>query len=392
VNATDEIVELLRQRLGLTAAHPSFSLLPRILERRMQAAGCESRQAYLAILKQGGSEIEGLMEEFLVPETYFFRYPESFLALADWARKNRRCLRILSVPCSTGEEPYSIAMCLLDAGYRPEQLHIEGWDISAEAIRHAERGSYQAKAFRGVDPAEREHYFLADGDGWKIRALPREIVHFRRANIFDVPILQQWDVIFCRNVLIYFSGPQQQNVISRLAKALVDDGLIFLGSAEPALFLGRGWTAAEYPMSFACAKVPAPLPERPAPRLLPPFHPPLALADLPSPLARQAPEQEPSLNDAKALADCGRLDEARERLRKLLREEPASCEANFLCGVVEEARGQEAEAESYYRKALYQEPGHPEALRHMALLLERQGRHHAASHLNRRRARHSPAP
>jgi len=173
----------------------------------------------------------------------------------------------------------------------------------------------------------------------------------------------------------------------------VGGGIIFVGPAEPPLFIDAGWAPSGYPMSFSCFRrearmtrspergnvLPRPL-AKPKPRPLPE----------PKPGAAPAPVRPAvSLEEAKNLADAGRLDEAQSMLSAALQADPGQAEAHFLQGVVEEARGHLDLAEANYRRAIYLAPSHAEALQHMALLLKAQGRSQAASHLHRRAARHT---
>jgi len=397
MSATHLIAEYLHAEYGFAADSAGLSSLERIVLERCSATRHGTSEEYFLLLKKSPVERQKLLNAVIVPETFFFRHTESFTALVEWARARTQFpLRILSAACSTGEEAYSIAMCLLDAGFSPGQLTIEACDVSAASLAAARRGFYTANAFRSVDLSWRDRYFTSSGQGWMIRPQLRDMVYFREGNLFAFNEQAAWDAIFCRNVLIYFSPERQKDVSERLALALAPGGLLFLGPAEPAVLFAYGWASSGFTMSFSCVRRPE---GTKPPRLVPAVEPrtrsvkkslpkPQAKAPLPALKKTAAPVSE-SLEQARRLADDGRLEEAQGMLDRILKAEPSNAEAHFLCGVVAEATERGDLAERHYRRTLYLAPGHGEALRHMALLLRGQGRGQAAEHLKRRAARHT---
>lgn len=218
------------------------------------------RDAYWVRLMTDAAERQALIDALVVPETWFFREREAFAALARGGvqRLAAQCgelVRVLSVPCSTGEEPYSAAMALIDAGLAHEQFGIDAIDISATSIEAATRGVYGRNAFRGDAPALREfreRYFHATPDGWQLADAVRRAVSFERANLFDWlaahPV--RYDFIFCRNVLIYFDREAQDRAIGLLRARLADGGMIFVGPAETGLMMRHDWISAQIPLAF----------------------------------------------------------------------------------------------------------------------------------------------
>lgn len=376
----------LAERCGFES--PDERTLKKALEHRLAETGLSSGEAYLVYLKSHSRELAELVDLVVVPETFFFRYPASFRALMEWALKREaRPLRVLSLACSTGEEPYSIAMALLDAGFSESDFVIEARDLSTAAIAAARRGHYGSKSFREVSGDWRERYFSEEG---QIAPRLRRLVDFGIENLLHLGDTACWDAVFCRNSLIYFPLGEQKKIAAAIDRALVADGIIFIGPAEPPLFIEAGWAPSGYPMSFSCVRREAKA--RPAAKAFPPAKTPPRPKPLPK--ARFVAPAPPvgsavSLEEARSLADAGRLDEAQAMLFAALKADPAQAEAHFLQGVVEEARGHLELAEASYRRAIYLTPSHTEALRHMALLLKSQGRGQAASHLHRRAARHT---
>jgi chemotaxis protein methyltransferase WspC len=144
------------------------------VRQRSTMSNAFTADEYWRILQGSRDEQQALIEAVIVPETWFFRYPESFATLAKLASKrlaeinNLRALRILSLPCSTGEEPYSIAMALLDAGLQPHQFKVEGMDVSPLSVEKARRALYGKNSFRGQDMAFRDRHFTAQNDGFRL--------------------------------------------------------------------------------------------------------------------------------------------------------------------------------------------------------------------------------
>ncbi len=364
----------------------------------MEAIGLQAMDDYWQLLGKNDTEVAQLVEASVVRETFFFRYPESFVALSKWAlERPGKPLRILSMACSTGEEPYTIAMHLLDSGVG--SFDIEARDLSPAAIASARRGIYTSNAFRSPALSWRERYFRESGEKWEIREELRRQVHFRQGNLLEIDETAAWDVIFCRNVLIYFSTPKQQDALDRLRNALVDDGLLFLGPAEPPVLLQFGWFPFKEPMSFCCTKTnlsgAAGAPPLPGKGILPPKAPKALPTKLFKP--QQAPAALPQVEEsvrselekAQSLADAGKLDEALTVLEAARKSDGENVGIHFLQGVIEEARGANREAETHYRRTLFLDPSHAGALQHMTLLLRSEGRNHAADNLSRRASRHS---
>ena len=210
----------LMRETGMDAATLGHHALARaVAERARVALGEPSKpdaasaddaiDAYWQLLNTSTDERQALIETLVVPETWFFRDREAFVALARLAdarlvREPARVLRVLSAPCATGEEPYSIAMALLDAGIGPARFSIDAIDISARAIERARDGVYGRNSFRGHPLEFRDRHFSETAGGWRLDARVREPVRFVRASLFDLPLDTdaRYDFIFCRNVLI----------------------------------------------------------------------------------------------------------------------------------------------------------------------------------------------
>ncbi|KVN41594.1 methyltransferase [Burkholderia pyrrocinia] len=423
----------LMRETGMDAATLGHHALARAVAERarvalgkppgLDAAGADGAiDAYWQLLNASTDERQALIETLVVPETWFFRDREAFVALARLAdarlaREPARALRVLSAPCSTGEEPYSIAMALLDAGIGPARFSIDAIDISARAIERARDGVYGRNSFRGHPLEFRDRHFSETAGGWQLDARVREPVRFVRANLFDLPLDAdaRYDFIFCRNVLIYFNRDAQDQSIRLLDQQLADGGTIFVGPAETGLMMRHTLAPARIPLAFAFHRAAAgaagtaavapsgsasqnparPQAARPATRPQPlpetarratvegaPAAPaPRAAANGAVPAAPAAPDKPATppdapastLDHARVLADTGRLDEAERIAHAFTLAHGPDADAFYLLGLIADARGLDADAQDFYRKTLYLQPNHYEALTHLAALRDAAG-------------------
>ncbi|CAN0627826.1 putative biofilm formation methyltransferase WspC [Burkholderia multivorans] len=379
--------------------------------------------AYWHMLNASPDERQTLIEALVVPETWFFREREAFAALAQLAverlmRAPARVLRLLSVPCSSGEEPYSIAMALLDAGVDPARFVIDAADISARAIERARQGLYGRNSFRGHSLEFRDRHFSETADGWRLDERVRQAVRFTQANLFESPPTCEtgYDFIFCRNVLIYFHRDAQDAAIRLLDARLAEGGTIFVGPAETGLMMRHALTSARIPLAFAFQRTPAGAPAAAiAPAAVPPWPMPPAAVPAAAPsgaaprsaakpawltarlLSRPAapapfdtpfdtpqrsqaaapdaaqPQARVALDEAQRLADSGRLDDAEHIAREFMKMHGPDANAFYLLGLIADARGRDSDAKDAYRKALYLDAAHYEALTHLAALLDMAG-------------------
>jgi len=406
--------QLLKQAMGLDAASIGSAVVRRAVQERLAACQLPDAQAYWERLGSSAPELQELIEAVVVPETWFFRDPASFAALARLLGEGGRAtqglmdLRLLSVPCATGEEPYSMAMALLDAGYPESALRIDAVDISTRALARAQRAVYGRNSFRGSDLAFRDRYFVEIAGGHSPVDAVRRPVRFRHGNLLEglTSEAELYDVIFCRNVLIYFDRATQDRAIAVLKRLLKPRGWLFVGPSETALLSDHGFISAKLPLAFAFHKGPAAVGDtkmlravhatdtparRPTPVAAAPLPPAARPRLVPTPAATPrppAPAEVPTgIDRARRLADQGHLAEAAAHCEAHLRQHGPSAEAFHLLGLVRDASGNAEDAAEQYRKALYLEPDHHEALIHLALLLRKRGDESGAQRLQRRASR-----
>jgi chemotaxis protein methyltransferase CheR len=244
----DEIHRLcafLYQRTGMIFGESKRYYIERRIAERMTATGTRSFPAYFSYVESDPKEVEHLINVFTVNETYFYREEHQFHCLGRSllpsiveARRPGDLVRIWSVPCSTGEEPYSIAIWLLENWPLVDAYHIEivGSDIDTRVLDEALDGDYGERALSRLSPEVVERYFEPRGDGQRrlIQDL-RESVRFTQANLVDtasVAAQGRFDIVFCRNVLIYFDDASRLLAANNLYDALRPGGYICLGHTE----------------------------------------------------------------------------------------------------------------------------------------------------------------
>lgn len=234
--------------LGLHFDETRLASLSEALERRVEA-NREPRSAYLERIEGGNpphEEVRALAQELTVGETYFFRNMEQFRAFAEIARPLSR-MRVLSAGCATGEEPYSLAMIaqdLVEQGVGGT-VSITGVDVNPAALAKASRGIYSHWALRETPGDIKRRWFADRGSDHVVAPSIRAMVRFEERNLADEePGLWQpgsYDVVFCRNVLMYLTPDRARALVARIGAALAPGGHLFLGSAETLRGLSHGF-------------------------------------------------------------------------------------------------------------------------------------------------------
>ncbi|MEX5612401.1 protein-glutamate O-methyltransferase CheR, partial [Pseudomonas protegens] len=268
--------DFLKERIGLDVASVGPAIIERAVRQRCNALYARSSDEYWQKLQGSRDEQQALIEAVIVPETWFFRYPESFATLVKLAKarlaqiKGMRALRLLSLPCSTGEEPYSIAMALLDGGLAPHQFKVDGLDVSPLSVERAKAALYGKNSFRGQPIEFRERHFNPEeGERYRLSERVREQVRLQVGNVLDPGLLASepaFDFVFCRNLLIYFDQPTQRQVFEVLKRLTHEEGVLFIGPAEGSLLGRLGMRSIGIPQSFAFSRHHEP---EPAPVVLP---------------------------------------------------------------------------------------------------------------------------
>ncbi|MEG3850176.1 CheR family methyltransferase [Microcoleus sp. herbarium19] len=426
------IEALLRQKIGLDALTVGSNTITRAVNRRMADCGLTDASVYWTKLQTSAIELEELIETVVIPETWFFRDREPFVflsryAVSEWLPKNPdQTLRVLSLPCSTGEEPYSIAIALLEAGLNPRNFSIDAADISKVAIKKADRAVYGRNSFRDKNLDFRDRYFTElEGNLYQLNNLVRRKVNFIQGNILDSYFLVHqipYDVIFCRNVLIYFDNAGRSQTVQLLNRLLKKSGILFLGHSESGQKLPAQFVSVRHSLAFAYRKTDVPdsqqvqvKPEQininsavvgeykranrsdnarsnklSSVKSNSSTSPPKYAMDggnsqiLPvrailfegfanEQKADGGKSASADLDAARRLADRGQLQEAAKLCETYLSQNRTNADAYVLLGQVYQATGDRQQAEQSFQKATYLKPDHYEGLIHLALLKEERG-------------------
>jgi chemotaxis protein methyltransferase CheR len=250
---TDEVFylfsDLIYKASGIRLTYQKKNLLVSRLMKRLKSLGIESFYHYYQFIKKDHSEFIQMLNCIATNTTKFFREEYHFKFLQDICLPeliNKRTLNVWSAGCSTGEEAYSIAISIYEVlsklnGLRPE-VTILGTDISTSAIEFAKRGIYEEEQLPGnLAPTYLKRYFLKGAGEYlgmiKVKDFIKEMVRFERLNLKDkfYPVMKDFDIIFCRNVMIYFSQEMKEYVLNQFYNHLSEGGYLFLGHSEALL-------------------------------------------------------------------------------------------------------------------------------------------------------------
>jgi len=249
---TDEEFRLIRDLIynhsGLFFDNDSKYLLEKRLGKRVTLHSLSGYKDYYHFLRYNrgkDQEISDIMDVLTTNETYFFREAFQLKAftdeiipemLAEKEKKGDRSLRIWSAGCSSGEEPYTIAMLLLEMGFsKGWRVEIIGADISHRVLQQARKAVYGKSSFRATDEAYIRRYFQEQDGGYKIADKVKELVTISHLNLFDqnrLTLLGRMDIIFCRNVIIYFDQMAKKKVVEVFYRTLREGGYLLLGHSE----------------------------------------------------------------------------------------------------------------------------------------------------------------
>ncbi|MBD2299657.1 protein-glutamate O-methyltransferase CheR [Nostoc sp. FACHB-190] len=375
------IEALLRSKIGLDVNSIGSGAIASAIYQRMADCGISEMSSYWGYLQDSPQEWEALIENVIIPETWFFREPESFAllksyVLSEWLpKKPQGVLRVLSVPCATGEEPYSIAIALLEAGLTSTQFHIDAVDISKQCLLKAQTAIYDKHSFRGHNFTAQANYFKLIDSKYYLQSSIKNLVRFINGNLADTNFSvyqQKYDIVFCRNLLIYFDSKTREQTIRILENLLAKEGLLFVASAEATLLMKTQLVAVRQSSAIAYQKLS--------------HHQDLITTQKSSELTIHnkveiASPQDISVNHsnsnlfdlAKLAANQGRLEDAIQLCKDYLKQNQINAEAYVLLGEVQQAMGQNEQAGESFRKAIYLQPNHEAGLTHLALLKEQQG-------------------
>jgi len=238
-----EIRMLIEERTGICFDESRERFFSTRVREHMRTKGLPRGTDLLRNMRKSNVEYEALLERLLTQETSFFRYPGVYEAFEKrvlpelhvkkfW--KNPRTLRIWSAGCSTGEEPYSIAITIADSLSFADSWNVEilATDVGRQALRHAERGVYAGRSIASVSEKQLANHFSAVEGGQQLKPRLRKMVTFAQMNLASPVYIGRMDAIFCMNVLIYFSEERRRTLVQRFYETLEPGGYLFLGHSE----------------------------------------------------------------------------------------------------------------------------------------------------------------
>ncbi len=381
---------------GLSQEVFTDGLLEAAVGRRGKALGLQP-EAFLSRLRSDTIEQRKLVEELLVRESWFWRDVRPFEWFSGWLREEgwpaRGALRVLSAPCANGEEAYSILLAALHIGVKASAIHVDALDLSLRGLKLARAGRYRSRALRSLPEELRATYFAELPDG-TFQLDPRCVsgVRFERANLAETGAVARgapYDVIFCRNLLIYLDTSTRGRLLAEITASLTPGGALVLGHAEAALVSDLPLTAVPDGSSFAFLRRRATEAQRPlrpvsvtaaGKRLRPSVQSPRPQAEVTGPVAPQGT----AASEARALADAGRYREAMEVAESLRLREPGVADHEYLVGLLHSALGDAGAARRAYQRALYLDPSHGPSREQLSLLLDSSGEAERAARLRRR--------
>jgi len=427
-----KIEALLYNSMGLNTASIGSSAVLSSVQQRMSECFLTDIEHYTEKLLTDKDELQQLIEEVVVAETWFFRDKQPFTMLTrfikeEWLVNNPgKVIRVLSLPCATGEEPYSIAITLIEAGLMPSQLKIDAFDISERNIKHCKTAYYRENSFRGVSFYIRDRFFNFEDNNYYPDILIKTMVNFEVASILDPIFINTqlpYDVVFCRNLLIYFDRDTQAIAVTMLNKILNPKGLLFVGHAETNIFTNNWTVSKRYPKSFivrkvndnakfgsdivagkgtiAREKVRNKLKSKMPSVLSNNTQRKTKLFNKPDNLNRSTKKvktvltavkvkgssTESDLAMAKKLADSGSLIEAEKICVTYMENHKHDKEVYYLLAIIQLAIGDELKSLQYFKNVIYLAPDHYDSLMYLATLLAGQGDDIAASRYRDRAGR-----
>lgn len=349
------------------------------IARRLEARGVQDCTSYRRILDE--QEMDALIGELTIGETYFYRQPEHFEALRrivfpDLIERNRssRRLRIWSAGCATGAEPYSVALLLrleladMILGW---DITILGTDINREFLARASEARFDNWAFRAGPKDLKTRCFQPEGKRWVLRPENKAWVSFQRHNLVKDPCPWQFDLILCRNVMIYFSPEVFGATVERLYDCLTEGGWLLVGHAElnaEAFKAFRTVSLSGVTLYQKSEPLPAAAVE-PLPAASAPVRPPAAK---PRKIRLRLKDRAGvTMEEVRSLADRGQWQHAASRCRRLIERDSLNGAAYFILGLILEHTGSAEEAELALRRAIYLDRSFVLPHYHLGLLLQR---------------------
>jgi chemotaxis protein methyltransferase CheR len=383
--ALAKVAELVERESGIVIKESQTEALVAAIRRISPETTAET---FLADDDYGGHALllGRLIDQLAVQETYFLREPGELEAI-DWhqlllAAHGRGAgeVNVWVAACASGEEAYSVAMLATEAfGHGRPPVSILATDISMRALGRAEEGVYSERSVRELSPERRDRFLVRDGEQSVIGDALRSLVRLRRHNLVADPAPPPgevpFDVVLCRNVLIYFDADTAESVVVSLEAALQPGGRLILGAADRLASSARRLAGMAAGGATPGASPPPPIPRPPRmPRVARPPSSRRAGHRAPGPKAAAPPD----VDDSMRAADRGDYGAAIESAERVLKSDPFDASAHYVRGLSELANGDPEGAVESLRRALYSEPSFALAAFQLARAHDLQGDQKAA--------------
>jgi chemotaxis protein methyltransferase WspC len=410
-----DILQFLSDEIGLDSDSIGILSIARGIKQAMLKLDMNDTNEFAKLITKDKDSFEKLVEEIKVSETWFFRdfecynYLKSYLSSNLLKYNSKKQLRILSVPCSSGEEPYSVSMLLNNLNFDVSSFYIFACDLSKESISKAQEGIFTKGSFRNNYDNFMDSYFKPVLNNFKIDEKILKTVEFKQENLINPDFLRtepQFDFIFCKNLLIYLNEESRIKVVENINRLLKNDGALFVGLSEINYFTRNGFEQIKHNMAFACKKVSNIKNTsneinnfkisktekhesfiKPIVRTFskitesnkitsagisnnshqPQFQP------NPQPEPYPLISNEELIDEIRLLADQGNFAKAKVICDEILKYDQTNENALFFMGLIHNADRNQYAAEDYFKKVLYLNPEHYESLVHLSLICESRG-------------------
>jgi len=397
-----EIIEKwLFEKTGVLSERVGLEQIKQAVLSRMAENECLSIDEYIVLLTSSEGEYDAFIAKVMVSETWFFRdeVPYHFLSevVKQWMKVESSPCHILSIPCSSGEEPYSIAITLSALGMDKRKYVVDAMDINREIIEKARKGVYRIHSFRGKDKKFMGLYFKKKEEEYHLDNAIKDRVNFSIGNVLDLDNIcagRFYDIIFCRNLLIYYDQKTQFQVLKKIHHRLRKNGILFAGHAEANSTLNKYFISVGPLGAFAFTKRKI-TPDQASDNIEKNFflkkkHESNKLKiknkDAHSSVHRKDGSDNHSIAELalkiEKIANNGDLEEA-SRLCQIVLSDSMDPEIYYICGLVMEAKREPHSAEALFRMALTLDPEHYNVLTHLAANLQARGLHSSAKKIKK---------
>jgi len=379
------IIKIITEVMGLDPETLGEMSLKTSIKSLINKFGYNSEENLLFDLTNNPKSLQELIEEVKVPETWFFRDVESYNYLSEFASLKLRSnnslpIKILSAPCSTGEEPYSIAITLKNSNFYDNQYKIVAVDISEVNIEKAKIGLYTKTSLRNLDNNNIERYFTKNDSKFELNSeIKNSNIEFINLNLvkeFNKFENDEFDVIYFKNLLIYLNESSRHYILTNLKRVLKEDGILFVGVSELNYFIRNGFGPIEHNLAFGCKikqnKDKIILDENKVhkKRIVSDIQP-KKLIPKPKSIVQEKKIEKKEIFDSKfikKLMDLGKYNEAENELENYIKKSIDNYEIYFNKGLIKYVNHSYELAKDNFIKSLYLEPNNYDTLIYLSLV------------------------